>query len=158
MNIPELSIGQGSEFPGLHLVYLFSKIWQGFEYVPGCIYGMVFNIPGFWIDQISAYVSVTQDSEYAWIWLNNAWINCSDRFDYSRVLNMPVQRLTGFWIYLSGSKYGRARNMARLWICKGYTGCWICLNNLAYSLIITQYAWICRNNAEYLWACLTIPE
>ena len=38
--------------------------------------------------QISAHVNITQGSEYAWMWLNNAWINCSDLSNYGRVLNM----------------------------------------------------------------------
>ena len=53
------------------------------------------------------------------------------------VLNMPGQSFTGFWICHS-SKYSRARNMARLRICEGYTGCWICLNEAEYALIICQ--------------------
>ena len=56
---------------------------------------------------------------------------------------------TGFW-YASGSKYARAQNMARLWICEGYTGWWIYLNKPEYALIMPQYAWICLNNAEFV--------
>ena len=51
--------------------------------------------------------------------------------------------------YASGCKYARARNMARLWMCEGYTGCWMCLNKPGYSLIMPQYVWACINNAEY---------
>ena len=110
----------------------------------GCSYGRVLNIPGFLICQVSAYVNVIQGSEYAWIWLNNAWINYS---------------MTGFWLclvsftefwYASGSKYARARNIARLWICEGYTGWWIYLNKPEYALIMPQYAWICLDNAEFV--------
>ena len=43
----------------------------------------------------SAYASVTQVFEYAWIWLKNALINCSA---YGRVLNMPGQSFAEFWM------------------------------------------------------------
>ena len=53
--------------------------------------------------------------------------------------------MTGFWICLakdmqhaSGSKYARAQNIVRLWIFKGYTGCWICLTKLEYALIMLK--------------------
>ena len=65
-----------------------------------------------------------QGCEYAWL-----------RID--RVLNIPQ--------VLNAS----ARNMARLWIFKGYTGCWIYLNAPEHTLEIPQYAWICRNNTGY---------
>ena len=48
--------------------------------------------------------------------------------------------------------------MARLSICEGYTGCWICLNKPDYALIISHYEWICLNNAEYDWICWYMPE
>ena len=53
------------EFLGLHMVYLFSQISQGSEYVSGCNYGKILNIPGFQVYQVSAYASVTQGFEYA---------------------------------------------------------------------------------------------
>ena len=56
--------------------------------------------------------------------------------------------MAGFWICLvyvsqgfnkaSGSKYAMAQNMARLWICEGYTGCWICLNKPDYALLTSR--------------------
>ena len=61
------------------------------------------NMTGFWIcvgmqlQKGYEYASVTKDFEYVWIWLNNSWINSSD---YGRVLNMPGQSFTGFWICL----------------------------------------------------------
>ena len=75
LNIIRLSICQSSENPGFHRVYLFSLIWQAFEYAPGCNCRRALIIPGFRICQSSAYAGVTQDSEYTWIWLNNDWIN-----------------------------------------------------------------------------------
>ena len=49
--------------------------------------------------------------------------------------------------------------MASLWISEGYKECWICLNEPAYALIImSQYEWICLNNAEYDWICWHIPD
>ena len=113
LNIPGLSIYQGSEFLELHRVYLFLLIWHGCEYASGCNYGRVLNIPGFWICQISLYARVTQGSEYAWTWLNKFCISCSD---YGRVLNMPDQGFTRFWICLrfwicQDSEYGKVVNM-----------------------------------------------
>ena len=107
-------------------LYLLTVLWQGYEYASRHNNGRVLNIPGFRICQISACVSITQGSEYDWIWLNNAWINwllwlwqsseyaCSK---FYRILNMPLV-----------SKYAKGRVMARLWICEDYAGCWICLN------------------------------
>ena len=76
--------------------------------------------------------------------------------------------MAGFWIglikvsqgfeYAYSFKHARARNLARLWICKGYKWCWMCLNNLKYALTLPQYASICPNSAKYLWICLSIPE
>ena len=85
---------------------------------------------------------------YFWIWLNNAWINCSD---YGRVVNilnhawLRIDRVLNIPQVLNAS----ARNMARLWIFKGYTGCWIYLNAPEHTLEIPQYAWICPNNTGY---------
>ena len=39
------------------------------------------------------YASIRQGSEFARLWLNNAWISCSD---YDKVMNMPGQSFTGF--------------------------------------------------------------
>ena len=44
--------------------------------------------------------------------------------------------------------------MARLQICGGYKGCWICLNKLEYPFKMPQCVWICLNNAEYDYACI----
>ena len=49
-------------------------------------------MPGFYICKEK---HITQGSEDAWIWLNNACINC---FDYGRTLNMPGQSFKKFWI------------------------------------------------------------
>ena len=105
---------------------------QGPEYVSECTYRGVMNFPGFRIWQVSAYASVTQGSEYAWIWLN-AWISCSD---YGRVINMPGQSFTGFWICLP------ILNMPGFRIWKGCEyarvtqGCWLYLNKPECDLII----------------------
>ena len=48
--------------------------------------------------------------------------------------------------------------MTRLWICGGYTGCWICLNTPENALIMSQYGWICFNNADCNWICRHISE
>ena len=112
----------------------------GFWICIGRYYGRVLNIPGFQMCQISAYASVKLGFEYPRIWLNNAWINCSD---YGRI---KVSR--GFE-YASGSKYVGALDMTSLWICEGYT---------EYALIMPHYSWICLNNAEYAWMYLNIPD
>ena len=76
--------------------------------------------------------------------------------------------MAGFWIclgevsqgfkYDSGSKYGRAWNKARLWICKSYSGFWICLNKPEYALIVPQYVSILLDNAAYVCKFLNKPE
>ena len=55
--------------------------------------------------------------------LTDALINCSG---YRRVLNMPDQSFKVLNMPLVVN--ARARNMTRLWICKGYKGCWTFLN------------------------------
>ena len=50
---------------------------------------------------------------------------------YSSVLDMLGQRFTG------------------LWICEGYIGCSICWDKPEYALIMSLYAWICLDDAEY---------
>ena len=84
----------------------------GSAYASGCNYGSVMNKSGFWICQVSPYVSIVQRSEYAWIWLNNAWINCLDHSDYGRVLNMsPVLNMPGLGIW-QGCEYARVTKSA----------------------------------------------
>ena len=95
----------------------------------GYNYGKVLNIPGFWVCQVCVYASVVQVSEYAWIWLNDALWQGSEYV----------------W-----STFHRAQNMARLWISKGYKGCWICLNKPEYALIMSQYEWICLKSC-WIW-------
>ena len=119
------------------------QFWKGSEYC------RIPNIPG-----LQAYASVAQGFEYAWMWLNNAWINCSD---YGKVLNMPGESFIGIQ-YASSSKYAGVRNMTRLWICQCYTGWWICMNKPEFISTMPQYAWIYLNNAEYAWICLHILE
>ena len=85
----------------------------------------------FWIFQDSDYPRFLHMQELqkvlnVWIWLNNAWINC---FSNGWVLDIPGQVSQGFE-YDSGSKYARARNMARLWIYEFYAGIWIWLSKL----------------------------
>ena len=117
----------------------FSWIWQGSEYASGCNYVRVLNIPGFRVCQVSAHASAAQGSEYGW------------KMPYDRVLNMPGQRFAVL------NKLPVLTNMARLWICEGYTGCWICLNKPVFTLIMYQYTWIWLNKAEYDWIYRHIP-
>ena len=64
---------------------------------------------------------------------------------------MSDQSFTVFWISLM------VWNIARLWICKGYTGCWISLKKPEYALM-PWYTWRCLNNAENAWIFLHIPS
>ena len=129
-------------------------MWQGYEYVSGYNYGRVLNIPGFRVCQVSAHATVAQGSEYAWIWQNDVlpqgsgyvWSTFHRPLDKPLVLNMLRLRI---WL---------RTGLRRLWISKGYKGCWIWLNKLEYSLIMSQYWWIYFNNAEYDWICQCIPE
>ena len=124
--IPGLSICQGSKFLGLPIFVNMAGFWISVEVQlwKGSKHSRIPNIPGFY------KCKVTQGSESAWIWLNNAWINCSG---YGRILNISGQDFTGFE-NVSVSKYVRAQNMAGLWICEGYTGSWVCLNKPKISL------------------------
>ena len=47
-------------------------MWQGSEYAWEYNYEKIINIPGFWLCQVSIYVSVAWGFEFAWMWLNNA--------------------------------------------------------------------------------------
>ena len=117
----------------------FSWIWQGSEYASGCNYVRVLNIPGFRVCQVSAHASAAQGSEYGWI------------MPYDRVLNMSGQRFAVL------NKLPVLTTVARLWICEGYTGCWICLNKPVFTLMY-QYTWIWLNKAEYDWIYRHIPS
>ena len=84
----------------------------------------------FWICQVSANVKVTQDSEYAWMWLINDRINCSHN---GRVLNTPGQSFRGFWMSLMLN-----RPVLGIW-----QGC--------------EYAKVTQD-AEYAWRSLNMPQ
>ena len=64
LNILGLSICQGSHFPGLDKVYLFSYIWQGSEYAMGCNYEKVLNIPNIIFQEkcFSCYILLTDQN------------------------------------------------------------------------------------------------
>ena len=89
-------------------------------------------------------VCICKRSEYAWILLNNAWINCSD-CESSEV----------HWFYwvlnMSLVLNARARNRARLWICEDYTGCWICLSKSEFTFNMYEYAFTMLDMLEYAW-------
>ena len=34
-------------------------------------------------------------------------------------------------------------------MCKAYAGCWLYTNKPEYVFILHQFAYVCRNNAEY---------
>ena len=112
------------------------------------------SMEGFWIFQGSGY------ARFLCIQALHKVLNMPDYggiMPYDRVLNMSGQHFTGFKS-TSGSKYERDQKKTQLWICEGYTGCWICLNKPEYVFIISQHVWICLNNAKYDWICRHIPE
>ena len=85
LNIPALSICPGSEFPGLHRVYLIWKIWEGSEYACICFDEL------FWI---------WQGSEYSWPMFHKV-------LNMPLVLNMPV-----LGIIWQGHEYARTTQCA----------------------------------------------
>ena len=80
-----------------------SKVTQGLaifvnKYVSECKYGRFMNIPRYEICQLSSYASITQGSEYAWIWPKNSWINkqfwlFSQGFECSSSSSVPGLRI-----------------------------------------------------------------
>ena len=114
------------------------------EYASGRNYGRVLNIPGFRICYISAYVSVTQGYEYAWIWQNNGWSNCYDRFDYSRFWICLVKVSQGFE-YTSDSNYRRTDSEY---------GKVVNMQGLERIVNMPKWAWICLDNASI---CISMP-
>ena len=127
---PHLNLWEGSEYVSdfkyvrVLNIRKFSYIWQGSKYASGCNYGRVLSIPGFRVCQVFAYASVAQGFENGWIMF------------YGRLLICLINVSQCFKLS-SGSIYARGQNMARLWICEGCTGCWICLNKPEYALIMS---------------------
>ena len=88
--------------------------------------------------------------------------------NYSRLLFpkvLPCRCLTRFWVclrfwicqgseYASGFEYARILNIPEFWICQGFTGFRICLNNSWICLNMSDYVWIFLNLPEYAWICL----
>ena len=93
--------------------------------------------------------------EYVWIYYNK---QDSEYVSYNTYCKVTLQVNE----YLLRDKHiqnpSRAQNMVRLWICEGYTGCWICLNKPdmpEYALIMYQYAYATLNINEYASIYLT---
>ena len=88
-------------------------------------------------------VIITIIIEYAWIYLNK------QGSEYA-LGSKHAKRYTAFWVrqnmpwqsseYISGSKYFRILNMAGFWICKSYTGFYICQSMAKYVWIGREYA------------------
>ena len=119
----------GFKYVGVLNIRKISLIWQCSKYASGCNYGRVMNIPEFSVCQVSAYASVTQDSEYAWIWLNNA-----------------------LW---QGSEYAwatfhRVFNKLRIWQVSEYARVTQGADYAWKSLNMPWYALICLNNADMI--------
>ena len=110
----------------------FSLIWQGCQYARGCNYGRVLDISGFRVCQVSAYASVAQDTEYAWIWQNNTLEQGSEYAwsTFHRGLNTPaVLNMLGLRMW-QGCEYARVTQEAEYaWITLNMPYVWICLNN-----------------------------
>ena len=141
------------------------NLWEGSKYISGFKCARVLNIRkfsrGFWIcvrmqlwksseysripsKKVSVYQRVAQDSEYAWIWLINALWQDSEYawWTFHTVLNKPpILNMPGFTIW-QDCEYAR--------ITQGAECAWISMNML---YLISQYAWICFNNAEHNWIC-----
>ena len=114
-------------------------IWQGSEYGSGCKYGRVLNLPGFRVCQVSAYASVTQGSEYDWMWQINAlWQGSKYACSwFYRVLDKPpVQNMPGLIIwqvckYVSCTVLHRVlsvQGLRRVPVTQGAKYAWISLN------------------------------
>ena len=153
-----------------------SEFWTFLD----CQYARVLNFHGYtrvtYFCKYNKVLNMHRDAimEGFWIFQDSKYARFLQMQVLHKVLNMPeygwimseetVLIKTGIWICLvkvwqsfkcaSSSKYARVQNMARLWICEGYTGSWICLNK-------PEYTSICINvlhNAEYAWKCLHTAE
>ena len=121
----------------------FHQIWQGSEYELGCNYGRVLNIPWFQVYQVSAYASIAQGSEYAWIWLNNTvWQGSEYAWStFHRALNKPlVLNMVGCRIW-QGCEY--------VMVTQGAEYAWISLNMPLKCLNICEYTLITLNMIWY---------
>ena len=123
------------------------------EYVLECNYGSVLNITELRVCQVSAYASVAQGSERAWIWLNNAIWQGSEYVwsTFNRVLNkLPVLNKPGLRTW-QGCEYAwlhRALNMpVKAWKCPNNLS--ICVNMIEYVDIYLEI-----QNVEYARICL----
>ena len=65
--------------------------------------------------------------------------------EHTGVLNVPGFRIYQGSEYVSYFEYVRVQDIPRLWICQGYTGFWIYLNNSWICLIMPECAEICLN-------------
>ena len=106
------------------------QLWKGFEY------SRIPSIPGFCICKRS------EGTEQICIWQNNALWQGSE-YAWS-----TFHRVLRFYI-CHGLEYDMVVNMR---------GLHRMLNMSKYVLIMSQYAWICLNNAEYDWICRYIPQ
>ena len=91
------------------------------------------------------------------VWQNSEYDSVSE---YLRILNMSL--VLNIWIYqgyehVSRFEYARILNILEFWICQGYTGFRICLNNsrifLNRMLKYAWISWICMNGF-----CFTFPD
>ena len=86
------------------------------------------------------------------VWQGSDYASSSE---YPRVLNKSlILNVLEFWIYrgfeyASSFEYAGVVNIPKFWICQGYTGFRICLNNSRICLNMPDYAWICLNMLEY---------
>ena len=122
------------------------NLWEVFEYSVKCNYGRVLNIPKFEQARFLRMQARHKVLKYAWISLSKAlWQDSEYAWsEFHTVLTKPPflnKARLRIWLSICSWK--------RLWICEECLGYWTYLNKPEYALIITQYAWICLNNAEY---------
>ena len=95
------------------------------------------------------------------VWKDSEYASSSE---YPRILEMfLLLNVPKFWIYqgsecASSFEYDRILNISEFWICQGYTGLRICLNNFWICVNMLDYLLICLNVPEYAGKCMNIPK
>ena len=89
---------------------------------------------------------------------------------FDEVLSMPlVLNILGFWIardseYVSGFECTRVLNIPEFWVCQGYTGFRICLDNSQICLKVwtrkcldmSEFVAICVNMSKSAWMAFVL--
>ena len=111
----------------------------------------------FWIFQNFEYIKfLYMQALRFWICLKKLfWLWQGHEYDWSKFHSVLNMFLVLNFEHVSGSKFSRAQNMARLWLYKGYSELWIYLGKSQHDLIIPQYAGIWLSSTEYSGHCQT---